>query len=102
MLANFDWVRLLSFALAITAFILFVRLWRRNEDLAPLCLLVLIYLTHGLLYYGVLLLDQFTPTTILNTTAYTNWGAVVRCHSYITWFVAALILSRIHCQVKPV
>lgn len=90
-----DVIRVLSLLLSIATMYIVIGMWRRHPRFLPQFALILAYMFHGFLYYSVLLVDRITPTEFLTSTFYTDWGAIVRFHSFATWFFVALLYARL-------
>lgn len=91
----FDIVRIGSLGLAISTLWIIFRFWKVYPKFQPQFLVISIYLLHGMIYYALLTLDHLTPLNFLSDSAYTDWGAVLRFHSFATWFFVATMFFRV-------
>jgi hypothetical protein len=91
---TFDIFRILSTILAILTFVIVLKFWKIYPKFHPQFFLVLTYLIHGIVYYIVLLITHLSPLQIVTDPVLNDWGAVLRFHSYTTWFFVALLFLR--------
>ena len=95
MFNTFDSVRLLSLGMALATVAILLVFWKRYPLYQPQFLVILFYMFHGLIYYFVLLYDRITPAQLMTNQTYNDWGAVLRFHSYATWFFVAVLYFRL-------
>jgi hypothetical protein len=95
MLELFDWVRVLSVCFAFATIFILIKFWYNYPKYQPQFSLILFYLIHGILYYSIVIVDKIANISFMTDTSYNNWGAVLRFHSFITWFFVAFLYVRI-------
>lgn len=94
MYSPFDLLRLISVVLALCTIYFILRFWKRYPLFWPQFSLIIAYMLHGIIYYGVMLVDRSMP--FVAEQFFANWEAVLRLHSFTTWFFVALLYFRGH------
>lgn len=95
MFETLDILRALSLFLGVATLILTLHFWRNYPRYQPQFFMVAVYLIHGIAYYATLLIGRVTLYELLTNNLYNDWGAVLRFHSYVTWFFVALLFFRL-------
>jgi hypothetical protein len=96
LLQGLDYIRILSTLLSAATIVMIIMFWKHYPKYKPQFLLIIAYLLHGLLYYGLFLVDRVFNGVSINTAIYNDWGAFLRFHSYATWFFVALLYYTSH------
>ena len=91
----YDIVRFLSLLLGLVTLGIILHFWNIYPKFQPQFLLISIYLLHGIVYYALLVLDHLTPVNLLSDVVYNDWGAILRFHSFATWFFVAAMYFRV-------
>ncbi len=96
MITVIDILRLMSMILAGITIYFLIHFWKKFTRFQPQFYIILVYLAHGILFYAALFATRFFTIPMFTNQFFNDWGAVLRFHSYTSWFFVALLYFRVY------